>query len=175
MNDDDVNAELGNAAAVKAATALPFVGLTLAGDGTWSARFWLKPQPRTYTRNCCTHFRIVGERLTLSFNEALVPKPHFKESLSRAVSAWGAGSQADLVRIRIGVISAESIGSIVAEALARIGIRHITLLDFDTLHMVISTEPCTQPSTTPLLIIQRSSVSLAVSDRTRPPNTSLST
>src|SRR5262249_15621180 len=40
MSDDDVAAEQGNAGAVYGATNLPFVGLTLAGNGAWSARFW---------------------------------------------------------------------------------------------------------------------------------------
>ena len=136
MSDDDVNAELGNAAAVKAATGLPFVGLTLAGDGTWSSRFWVKTQPHIYTRNWCSHVRVVGERLVLSFNDALVPKPQSRESLSRTVSAWGAAAQADLARLHVGVIGAGSVGSIVAEALARTGISRITLLDFDTLRTV---------------------------------------
>src|SRR5262245_3180476 len=39
MSDDDIAAEQGHAAAVYGATRLPFVGLTLAGDGAWSARF----------------------------------------------------------------------------------------------------------------------------------------
>ena len=40
MSLDDVAAEQGNAGAVFGATGLSFVGLTLAGDNTWSARFW---------------------------------------------------------------------------------------------------------------------------------------
>jgi len=39
MSDDDVAAERGNAAAVHGATRLPVVGLTMAGDGAWKARF----------------------------------------------------------------------------------------------------------------------------------------
>lgn len=40
MSRDDVAAEQGNAGAVFGSTGLPFVGLTLAGDGAWSGRFW---------------------------------------------------------------------------------------------------------------------------------------
>ncbi len=40
--------------------------------------------------------------------------------------------QADLARLRIGVIGADSVGSMVAEALARIGIEHLILIDFDS-------------------------------------------
>ena len=40
LSRDDVAAEQGNAGAVFGATGLPLVGLTVAGDGAWSARFW---------------------------------------------------------------------------------------------------------------------------------------
>ncbi|MBA4385352.1 MAG: hypothetical protein C0410_11500, partial [Anaerolinea sp.] len=63
MSDDDVNAEHGNASAVFGATRLPFVGLTLAGDSSWSARFWERAAPRAYSRVWCSTVRIVGNRL----------------------------------------------------------------------------------------------------------------
>ena len=44
--------------------------------------------------------------------------------------------QADLARLRIGVIGLGSVGSIVAEALARMGIEHIRLLDFDAVELL---------------------------------------
>jgi molybdopterin-synthase adenylyltransferase len=48
MSRDDVRAEQGNAPAVYGATGFPFVGLTLAGDGGWSGRFWERTAPHTY-------------------------------------------------------------------------------------------------------------------------------
>src|SRR5437868_6595723 len=38
MSPDDVAAEQGHTAAIKGATGLPLVGLTLGTDGAWSAR-----------------------------------------------------------------------------------------------------------------------------------------
>ena len=131
MSDDDVAAELGLAPRVFAATHLPVVGLTLGADGTWSARFWEKRSPREYVRQWCENVRSVGLRLRTSFADALVPPPSEIEEQIRTVSAWGYRKQADLSRLRIGVVGAGSVGSIVAEALARTGISRITLIDFD--------------------------------------------
>src|SRR4029077_5584713 len=47
------------------------------------------------------------------------------------VSVWGERSQADLVRCRVGVVGLGSVGSLVNEALARLGIRDVTLIDHD--------------------------------------------
>ncbi len=49
----------------------------------------------------------------------------------RTISSWGLAAQADLARLRVGVIGAGSVGSMVAEPLARTGIQRIRLLDFD--------------------------------------------
>jgi len=42
MSRDDIDTESSHAAAVYGATRLPFLGLTIAGDGAWSARFWAR-------------------------------------------------------------------------------------------------------------------------------------
>ncbi len=136
MSDTDVRAERGYAAAAKGATGLPLVGLTIGSDGSWSARWWEKTAPRTYQRRWCTHVRVVGERLGLTYNNALVPRPAMREEWRRTVSAWGEETQADLVRLRIGVVGLGSVGAIVAEALARTGVGSITLIDFDSIEHV---------------------------------------
>ena len=136
MSGDDVRAEQGHAGASQGATCLPLVGLTLGTDGAWSARFWVKTGPRTYARRWCTNVRVVGKRLAVTHADELIPRPRFKEGLRRTVSSWGEEVQANLARLRIGIIGAGSVGSIVAEALVRTGIQRIILIDFDTVERV---------------------------------------
>jgi hypothetical protein len=132
MSDDDIRAEQGHAAAVKGATGLPLVGLTAGNDHSWSARFWEKTAPSRYERRWCSSVRAVGSQLRITFNDRLQPAPSASESLRRTISAWGPTRHANLARIRVGIVGAGSVGSIVAEALARTGFQHITLIDFDT-------------------------------------------
>src|SRR5690606_6836173 len=49
----------------------------------------------------------------------------------RTISAWGSKNQEDLSRLRVGIVGLGSVGSIVAEILARTGIANFTLIDFD--------------------------------------------
>ena len=131
MSRDDVAAEQGNAGAVFGATGLPLIGLTLAGDGAWSGRFWERTAPRTYSSAWCASVRVVGDSLRTTFMDKLAPVPKLNEQQVRTVSAWGQDSQADLVRLRAGVVGAGSVGGMIAESLARTGFEDITLIDFD--------------------------------------------
>ena len=132
MSGDDIRTEQRQAAAVKAATGLPLVGMTLGTDGAWSARFWIKTAPKTYKRFWCESVRVLGEKgLEVTFNDRLMPPPAFREELKRTISAWGEKSQQKLARLRFGVIGVGSVGSAVAESLARMGVQHIKLVDFD--------------------------------------------
>lgn len=133
MSRDDVVAEQRLAPIAKAVTGLPLLGLTLGSDGSWSARFWHKVGPGKYQRDWCSTVRVVGESLRITFNNSLAPELNFKEELSRTVSAWGKKEQQQLMRLRVGVIGAGSVGSIVSESLARIGVSHIKLIDFDSI------------------------------------------
>lgn len=130
MSDDDIQAEERLAPTVQAATGLPLVGLTVAAqDGAWSARFWRRIAPRQYARHWAESVRVVGERLTVHFNDHILRHPEHRESQVRTVSAWGPEAQATIARLRIGIIGLGSVGSIVAEALARIGIQRVQLID----------------------------------------------
>lgn len=131
LSSDDVAAEQGNAAAVFGATGLPFVGLTLAGDGAWSARFWHRTGPRTYPVGWAASVRVVGDSLAVTFVDRLAPMPKSTDQQIRTISAWGDECQANLVRMRAGVIGAGSVGGMIAESLARTGFEDITLIDFD--------------------------------------------
>jgi hypothetical protein len=132
MSPDDRAAESGMAAAVLAATGRPLVGVTMAGDGAMSARWWEREAPRVLTPISCETVRVVGDQLTIAFDPALRPPPHAGRSQRRSISAWGPETQALISRLRIGVIGLGSVGSIVAEALARSGVEHLALIDFDS-------------------------------------------
>ncbi len=134
VSSDDIAAEEGNAAAALAATGLPLVGLTLAArDGTWSARVWCRREGRSFGRVPCESVRVIGERLRVSYDPVQRPAPRRRPELARTIDAWGPTAQADLARLRVGVIGAGSVGSIVLEGLARMGVQHVVALDFDSI------------------------------------------
>jgi hypothetical protein len=135
MSREDVAAEQGNAGAVFGATNLPLVGLTLAGDGAWSARFWERTAPHTYPGAWCATVRVVGNTLRASFNNKLAPIPKSTEEQVRTISAWGEESQAHLVRLRAGVVGAGSVAGPIAESLVRTGFEDVSVIDFDTVKL----------------------------------------
>jgi molybdopterin/thiamine biosynthesis adenylyltransferase len=136
MSEDDVIAEKRLAISVQASTELPLLGLTVGTDGAWSARFWHKLASRKYARKWCNTVRVVGESLRITFNDQLAPTFEFKPELSRTISAWGETEQQTIMRMKVGIVGAGSVGSIVAETLARIGVGHIKLIDFDSIEQV---------------------------------------
>jgi molybdopterin/thiamine biosynthesis adenylyltransferase len=136
MSGDDVRAEESHAASAYGATGLPLVGLTLGTDGAWSARAWERTGPRHYDRRWCESVRVVGEQLCVTYHDGLRPAPSPREELRRTILAWGPDAQAQLARLRIGIVGAGSVGCIVGEALARTGIENVTLIDFDTVERV---------------------------------------
>ncbi len=134
MSDDDVTAEQGHAGAVRGATGMPFVGLTIAGkDSAWSGRFWDRIAPRKYQRFDCGTVRVVGDRLTTTYMDRLAPPPRATRAQVRTVSSWGAHRQRDIARLRVGVVGAGSVGGFIAESLARTGFEDVILIDYDTI------------------------------------------
>jgi molybdopterin/thiamine biosynthesis adenylyltransferase len=135
MSRDDVRAEQGNAGAVFGATGMPFVGLTLAGNGAWSARFWHRRAPRVYERDDCATVRVVGNALRVTYCDRLAPPPKSTEKQVRTVSAWGSETQADLARLHTGIVGAGSVGGFIGEAIARTGFEDVSAIDFDTIEV----------------------------------------
>ena len=130
MSPPDVIAERDRIAPPSRASGLPLVGLTVGRDGIWSARFW-RWDGRQFERTWCDKVRIVGRGLHLSVcpsNEAAVIR---SERLRRTIDTWGEDRQAILASLRVGVVGLGSVGSIVAETLARIGATDLLLLDAD--------------------------------------------
>jgi molybdopterin-synthase adenylyltransferase len=133
MSPDDVAAEHGHAPRTLALTDKPLVGLTVAtGDGAWSARAWTRAEGRTYRREDCETVRVVGGRLQITRDPTAIPATAIPPTLNRTVSVWGEDCQRSLAALRIGIIGLGSVGSMVAEALARTGIRQLILIDFDS-------------------------------------------
>ena len=132
MSGPDRDCEASYANLVRELTGLPLVGMTLAtGDRTWSARHWDVGVGRSVDCTHCTNVRTVGERLAMSWNDAVRPPPRSRESQKRTVSAWGAVCQADLARRKVLVIGAGSVGLDVLVRLAASGLCELTIMDFD--------------------------------------------
>lgn len=131
MSPDDVIAERRIAGPAGALTSLPLVGLTIGSDGTWSARMWEHTGGRSYGRHWCTVVRVVGSGLSVSYADEILPRPIFGELFRRTVTVWGSEAHGDLARLRVGIVGLGSVGALVAEMLARMGLTRFTLIDFD--------------------------------------------
>jgi hypothetical protein len=133
MSEDDIVAERDRlAGAVFGRTALPLLGMTWGTDGTWSARTWGRARSFTYERVDIPTVRVAGtERLALSFHPILRPEPPPVPAQVATVSVWGSRAQDDIARARVGIVGLGSVGSIVSEALSRVGFTDLFLIDHD--------------------------------------------
>ena len=135
MSDDDVVAERDRlAGAVWGRTGLPLLGLTRGLDSTWSGRLWVRRAARSYERHAVRSVRVVGSQLAISYHPK-EPAAIVSDSQAATISVWGEAAQEQLVRTRVGIVGLGSVGSLVAEALSRVGLRHLTFIDFDTLEV----------------------------------------
>ena len=132
MSGPDRDCEASYANLVREITGLPLVGMTLAtGNRIWSARHWDIGVGRAVDCTHSTNVRIIGDKLAVSWNDAVQSPPQPRDSQIRTVSAWGEQAQADLVRRRVLVVGAGSVGLDVLVRLAASGLRHLTVMDFD--------------------------------------------
>ena len=135
MSHDDVVAEQERlAGAVAGRTGLPLVGLTRGTDGAWSGRLWLRKAPRCYERFWAHSVRVVGSKLGITYHPD-TPAALANDRQVATLSVWGEAAQEQLVRARIGVVGLGSVGNLVAEALSRMGLRHLTYIDFDRIEL----------------------------------------
>ena len=133
MSADDVVMERRSVSNPARATGLPAIGLTLGIDGTWSARFWIR-RGSDYDCHWCSTVRIVSPE-HLSFQT----KSHsFRpdsaatlEGFRRSVEAWGVAGQELLGQLKVGIVGLGSVGALAAEAMGRMGIRRLVLIDMD--------------------------------------------
>ncbi len=132
MSSTDIEAERDVLAYPAGATGLPLVGLTVGSDGCWSARFWERDSDQM-RRSWCQKVRIVGpKRYRIDFNDNLAPPLSRRNILKRTFDTWGSEAQNTISRLRVGIVGLGSVGCIVAEAMARIGIAQVVLIDPDS-------------------------------------------
>ena len=132
MSGPDRDTESSYAYLAREITGHPLVGMTLAtSDNTWSARHWDKGTGRQPDCSHSTGVRVIGDRLSVSWNDSLRPPPVPTKRQVRTVSSWGEQCQADLARRRVLVVGAGSIGLDIAVRLAASGICQLTVMDFD--------------------------------------------
>lgn len=134
MSQDDVAAERKMAGAVLALTGHPLVGMTIGSDGTWSARVWPSGgglEEHHSPLQWCSAVRVVGESLQIDFAADLRPPPAFRDLFRRTLAMWGAANHARMARLRVGIVGLGSVGSLVAETLARMGFQDFVLIDYD--------------------------------------------
>lgn len=134
LSRDDMRTESEYLApVVSAARGLPLIGMTIAVDGFLSGRLWEVGPDSKAARRDIDRIRVVGERF-MSFQ-----RPNARTSLNKqgnriaTLSVWGEDKQELLESLRIGIVGLGSVGSLVAEGLARMGVRDFVLIDDDRL------------------------------------------
>ena len=135
MSDDDVFAERDVVAYQAQATGQALLGMTIGTDGYWSARFWRRQADRMVVE-WCKKVRIPRtDRYQVDWHPSslrdLTPSP----MLRRTIDTWGIGVQESIQRLCIGVVGVGSVGAIAAEALARLGVSEIVLIDPDRIEL----------------------------------------
>ena len=131
MSGTDVIAERDYLTSPVMTTGLPLIGLTIGTDGYWSARIWKKEQKKI-NYFWCDKVRVVCQNsYRIYFNDSNIPPPKRKNILMRTFDTWGNENQNKIARLKIGIVGLGSVGCIVAESLARIGVQDISLFDPD--------------------------------------------
>ena len=102
-----------------------------APTGYWSARVWER-QEREMQRRWCAKVRVVGpQAYKIYFNDYIASPPPRREILRRTFDTWGKEPQDSIARLKVGIVGLGSVGCVVAEAIARIGVAQVTLIDPD--------------------------------------------
>jgi hypothetical protein len=123
--DHDTESEYERVA--RTITKMPLVGMTLAGDDSYSARIWFDKSGPTW----CESVRQVSDRLTITWNDNKRPALRPTAAQVRTVSSWGRAAQASIARMRVLVVGVGSVGLDVAQRLAATGLTEVGVMDFD--------------------------------------------
>ena len=128
MSEPDIVAERDRISPAARATGLPLVGLTLGTDQSWSSRFWTW-DGNAFNRTWCEKVRVVGRRFRVTFKRHPSGVQHRR--LRRTIDTWGEKRQRDLSGLHFGIVGVGSVGCVIAEALARMGMERLTIIDPD--------------------------------------------
>ena len=131
MSLDDIIAERDVISYPARVTKHPLVGLTIGRDGYWSARWWEKVG-KEVKRFWCDKVRVVGRKAYEIYGRPdAYSRNAWSARLRRTEDSWGPAFQRNIEALNVGVIGIGSVGSIAAEAFARIGVGSLTLIDGD--------------------------------------------
>jgi len=118
-------------------TGHPLVGLTLSGRSqTWSGRLWNQGTGSSVRHTEATTVRVFGNTFRMSYNPVLRPLCSPQESQLRTLHSWGEEAHAHLARLKVLVVGAGSVGQLILEMLARTGVQHIGIMDFDGVEII---------------------------------------
>ena len=132
MSAPDFDAESSFANLVRELTGFPLVGITYGGrDRSWSARHWDHGRGPDVSPTYCDNVRVLGDHLDITWNNERVPVATSTRTQRRSVSCWGPEIHADLVRRKILVVGAGSVGLDIAVRLAATGMVSVGVMDFD--------------------------------------------
>ena len=131
LSGPDADAEQSYSSLVEQITGSPLIGLTLAGDRTWSARVWINCNPVWVGS-----VRRVGTNLRISWNDKIVAPASGQATQVRTISAWGSRLHRDITRLRVLVVGAGSVGLDIIQRLAATGIVEIGIMDFDRIEQL---------------------------------------
>lgn len=132
LSPPDYAAEQSYSTLAQLITGLPLVGMTLAGDGDWSARIWADGKPEWVES-----VRRVGTGLHVSWNDDLRPPAAIDSTAqSRTIAAWGNKAHRSITRMRVLVVGVGSVGLDVVQRLAATGIAEIGVMDHDHISAV---------------------------------------
>ena len=133
MSPPDIRAERDRIADTARATGKPLVGMTVGTNGHWSARVW-REKSSGKVRLWSRKVRVLEKgRLVIWGRPA--SKGVDRRKQKRTVESWGEERQRRLEALRVGIVGLGSVGSVVAEGLARMGIRELVLIDHDRVEM----------------------------------------
>ena len=135
LSGPDIAAERDEVAYTAQATGKPLLGMTIGDDGYWSARLWEKEHKRM-VGTWCRKVRVPGTtRYTIYWKPTALRNLEDHRFQRRTIDTWGIDTQREIGNLRIGVVGLGSVGALVAESLARIGVSEITLIDPDVIEM----------------------------------------